>query len=218
MFTGLISHIGSVRQFRRISDAALLTINAPLDFLSDVKIGDSISVNGACLTVVSIDDESFSVDVSPETLSRTTIGKWETGRKINLEKSLKANDRLGGHFVLGHIDGVGQLKSSLPLSNCKQMTFECGSEMTKMIIPKGSIAIDGVSLTIVERKENSFSVAVIPHTLKSTTLGNLLDGDYVNIELDVLARYVYHLITNFSSQFVKEKFGYDVDKLREEGF
>ena len=218
MFTGLITHIGYVRDVKKIADGMAMSIEAPPDFLINTKVGHSISISGACLTVISIGGESFSVDVSPETLSCTTISKWDINRSVNLEKALKADDRLGGHFVMGHVDGVGKLKASAKSGDGKIMTFECDSGIAKMIVVKGSVAVDGVSLTIADKKDDSFSIAIIPHTLKSTTLGHLENGSEVNIEVDILARYIMNFMENISAGSSKKPFGYDIGKLRDEGY
>ena len=218
MFTGIITHTGSVRNSRKSGDGLVLTISCPRDFLPEVEIGESISVSGACLTITSFTDDSFTVDVSSETLSHTTIPRWKPGDMVNLERSLQLKDRLGGHFVMGHVDGSAKLKSSKNSGDGKVLTFECSDEICRMIIPKGSVAIDGISLTPIEVENESFSVAVIPHTLKSTTLGNLKTGDDVNVEIDVFARYVWNFLNGLTQKRGSKKGAITLEKLKDEGF
>lgn len=218
MFTGLISHTGTIRDIQKSAQGINLSIESPREFFSDIKTGDSISVSGACLTVVSMRVNYFLVDVSSETLSKTTISKWRPGQVVNLEKSLRPSDRIGGHFVMGHIDGVGKLKLSKLSGESRILTFESDPGIIEMIVPKGSVAIDGISLTPVDRKDTEFSTAVIPHTLHLTTLGNLKSGDEVNIEIDIFARYIFNFLKNIDSGSSEKKSGLTLEKLRDEGY
>ncbi len=235
MFTGLIEEMGTVKSVKRRAGSMELTISgkkvtedlpsvrsnptpkgtdaAPLVRISNgVKKGDSISVNGVCLTVTSYELRvtSFKVDVSPETLKKTNLGELKTGEKVNLEKALKIGDRLGGHFVTGHIDGVGIIKKRIKEGSTFLFEIEAPDEIMNYIIPKGSIAVDGISLTIVNFSKDRFSVSVIPHTLEVTTLGFKRVGDKVNLEADMIGKYVVKLI--------KEKKGIDLDFLKRYGF
>jgi riboflavin synthase len=220
MFTGLITHIGTIKQIRQTAGGLAIATECPDGFLDDATIGESIAVSGPCLTVTSVEHgtRTFTADVSAETLERTTIGKWRIGRRVNLERSLKAGERLGGHFVMGHIDGVARLVSSGRSGDGLVMTFDCDSEISRLVAVKGSVAMDGVSLTPSEKKGNSFAVSVIPHTLDATTLGQLSIGDEVNMEADIIARYILNLLESIHPGSSKKPFGYDIDKLRNEGF
>jgi riboflavin synthase len=189
MFTGLIEHLGSV--VRRIEqppgcrleiDAGPVAINA--------QIGDSISINGCCLTVVAIEQSCLAFEAGAETLGRTNLGALKAGARVNLERSLRVGDRMGGHFVTGHIDGVGYLDRRVDDPPWAEFWFRVPEQLTQQMAPKGSIAVDGVSLTLVQVTSNQFSVALIPHTLAVTRIGQLAPGDAVNIETDVLAKYV----------------------------
>ena len=160
------------------------------DFAGQLTLGESVAVNGACLTVVERDAESFRFQVGPETLLRTNLGELRPGDRVNLERSLRAGDRLGGHWVQGHVDGVGRVDQRLPEGEWETVWFRCPSELTMQMVPKGSIAVDGISLTVVAVERERFSVALIPHTLAVTTLGVMKPGDAVNLETDILAKYV----------------------------
>ena len=160
------------------------------DVAADAKLGDSIAMNGCCLTVVAIDRQRLSFDAGPETLKRTNLGRLIVGSPVNLERSLKVGDRLGGHYVSGHIDAVGSLVSRLDEKDWSTFWFGMPGELSRQMVSKGSIAVDGVSLTLVDVTADRFSVALIPHTLKVTTLGRLQVGDPVNLETDLLAKYV----------------------------
>ena len=155
-----------------------------------MAIGDSIAINGCCLTVIGIDGDRFAFQAGEETLRRTNLGRLQAGSRANVERSLKAGDRLGGHFVMGHIDGPGTLASRRDDGDWATFRFTAAGELTRQMASKGSIAIDGVSLTLVDVENSGFSVALIPHTLSVTTLGRLQPGDTVNLETDVLAKYV----------------------------
>lgn len=193
MFTGIIEETGKVKSF----DGKKLVIECS-KVLERTQIGDSIAIDGCCQTVVSMTQNSFSADVSAETL-RITKG-FKAGEEVNLERALTPQTRMGGHIVQGHVDGVAKYLGS--------MTFEISEELDKYIVYKGSIAVDGVSLTVSKNQNRTFSVAVIPHTLENTTLKNLRTGDFVNIETDILGRYVekflYSKNNNITEDFLKE--------------
>ncbi|MGQ9695682.1 MAG: riboflavin synthase [Thermodesulfobacteriota bacterium] len=189
MFTGIIQDKGRVALVERQSKGLTLKISTNLD-LSSLKIGDSIAVDGVCLTVVELAGQSFLVEVSPETRQRTTLAKIKEGQEVNLELPLKMSDLLGGHFVAGHVDGTGEIVALIPEGNSQRYFFRTSPEITKYLIPKGSVAVDGISLTIVDCQREEFSVVVIPHTAAKTTLGKKKVGDQVNLEVDLLAKYI----------------------------
>ena len=194
MFTGIIQSVGRmVRLEPRGGDVRLVVDTAELD-LSDVQLGDSIAVSGVCLTAVTLEARGFSADVSNETLSLTTLGKLKAGDPVNLEKALRLADRLGGHLVSGHVDGIGRVVSIKPEGDSKLFTFEVAPAQARYLVEKGSVGIDGISLTIFSVKDNNFSVELIPHTLRSTTLGFKQPGDSVNIENDMLVKYVEKIL------------------------
>ena len=193
MFTGIIEAIGTiVRVESRSGDTRLVVDAGGLD-ASDVSIGDSICVAGVCLTAVAIDAATFAADVSTETLSCTTLGMLKSGDCVNLEKSLRLSDRLGGHLVSGHVDGVGRVVAVEADARSQRWTFEVPAELSRYIAAKGSICVDGVSLTVNEITSNRFGVNLIPHTIGATTFQHKHIGDAVNIEVDLIARYVERL-------------------------
>lgn len=218
MFTGLITHIGQVGNVKRQSDGISLTIACPDGFMDDVNIGDSIAVSGACLTVTQLKGNQFISDVSRETIGCSTISKWFKGRKANLEKSLKASGNLGGHFVMGHVDGTARLVKNEKAGEGSIFTFETSKEIAGMIVPKGSVSIDGVSLTPASSEKTKFGIAVIPHTLANTTLADLSTGDEVNVEIDIFARYIFEFLKNTGNLPDTKESNLTIDELREEGF
>jgi riboflavin synthase len=189
MFTGLIEEVGTVRRLERGPDGGKLSVRAKT-VLEGTKIGDSIATNGACLTVISLDPEGFVVECMPETLARTTLGQAGPGAIVNLERSLRWGDRLGGHLVLGHADGVGEVLSVRRAGIAWEVRISLPEELRGAVAAKGSIAIDGISLTVMRVDAEAFEVGIIPHTLKETTLRAVKAGMRVNLEADVLARYV----------------------------
>jgi riboflavin synthase len=189
MFTGLVEQLAAVDQLIPAPPGVRLVIRAPL-FAQDMQVGASIAVNGCCLTVVDVQAETFGFDAGAETLSRTNLGRLTAGSCVNLERSLRVGDRLGGHFVTGHIDGVGHLEKRVDDKDWSTFWFRVPSGLSRQMASKGSVAVDGVSLTLVDVENDRFSVALIPHTLQVTTLGPLRVGDPVNLETDVLAKYV----------------------------
>lgn len=193
MFTGIITDIGTVRAVETsAAHDARFEIETAFD-LSDVAIGASIACAGACLTVIEKTGDTFAVQASAETLSKTTLGGWRVGTRINLERALKLGDELGGHIVTGHVDGVGRVKAVTPVQDSLKLDFQAPEDIARFIAAKGSVTVDGVSLTVNAVNGDGFSVNIIPHTQQETTLGGLAAGDAVNLEIDVLARYVARL-------------------------
>ena len=189
MFTGIIEGLGTIAGIRSAGQGKRLTVEA--DFLLDqTKIGDSISVSGACLTAVKIDGKRFEVDVSPETLQTTTFGQAKIGDRLNIERAMRLSDRIDGHLVSGHIDGTGVIKQKESLSNAVIISVEVGESLAQYMIIKGSVAMDGISLTLNTCESDNFSVSIIPHTAKLTTIGLKNKGDRVNIETDMIGKYV----------------------------
>jgi len=194
VFTGITAAMGSVRRLTRRGDDALLEIDTSLE-LGDVRIGDSIAVSGACLTVTALGGGGFAADVSAETLSRTTLKVAKAGDRVNLEKALRIGDPLGGHIVLGHVDGVGTIREKTVRSRSVVFGFEVDPGLSRYIVEKGSVAVDGISLTVNNCEKNVFYVNIIPHTASGTTLGIKTVSERVNIETDILARYLEKLIS-----------------------
>ena len=194
IFTGLIIEVGRVRRFDRRADGAYLAIEAG-KVLEGTRIGDSISINGVDLTVIEIGSDFFSADASLETLKRSTLGELRPGRRVNLERALAVGERLGGHMVQGHVDGTGELVTVIEEGNAYRMRFGFPLELGRYIAMKGSITVDGISLTVAGLGDDWFEVAIIPHTWRETILSELKDGDRVNLEVDVLAKYVERLLT-----------------------
>jgi riboflavin synthase len=186
MFTGLVREVGTVLSM----DEGRLVIETTLA----AELGDSIAVNGACLTVVAHANDTLAFDAVPETLLRTSLGDLHTGSRVNLEPALRAGDALGGHYVQGHVDGVGSVRDVVPEGDGKRMTFAAPPEILRYVVEKGSIAVEGTSLTVATVDDDGFAVALIPHTLEHTTLGGLQREDRVNLEVDVLAKYVEKLL------------------------
>ncbi len=193
MFTGLIAELGTVERLAEGSTSCQLTVRAQ-KILPGVKIGDSIAVNGVCLTVVHLQGNRFTADVMPETVRRTTLRQLQPGDRVNLEKALRPTDGLDGHIVQGHVEGVGTIREIAPEGNALVYHIETPKELLRYIVEKGSVAIDGISLTVTETDDTGFSVSLIPHTAKMTTLGYKSVGDSVNLETDILARYVEKML------------------------
>jgi riboflavin synthase len=192
MFTGIVSGLGQVRRLRR-GELLDLTIATSFD-TSAIPIGASIACSGACLTVVAVEPGAFSAQASAETLARTTLGAWEKGTPVNLEKSLRVGDELGGHLVLGHVDGLARIVERRPEAESVRFVFEAPEELALFIAPKGSVALDGVSLTVNEVSGNRFSVNIIPHTLSCTNFAEAHPGQQMNLEIDLIARYVARIL------------------------
>ena len=194
MFTGIIQGLGTLIEKRPAGGGMIFGLEADFQ-LADPEEGESIAVNGACLTARNIKGRRFYVDVSPESLERTGLGRLQTGNRVNLERALRLSDRLGGHLVSGHIDAQGQVQQRRSTGSFTLFTFSLDSSLTKYVIEKGSITIDGVSLTVNTCDRSQFSVSVIPHTLAVTALGELKVGDRVNVEVDMIGKYVEKLLT-----------------------
>ncbi len=207
MFTGLIENIGTITAIRKTGAGIKLALKPDTEM--DCITGDSVSVNGVCLTVVeSVQDITF--EISPETMKSTNLGELKINKRVNLERALRPFDRLGGHIVTGHVDGIGSILDKRPVGEYTFYTFEAPAEILKYIVKKGSIAVDGISLTVVELDSRSFSVAIIPHTLDATNLGDKGIGDKVNLEVDILGKYVEKFMNRQSSdlklmELLKEK-------------
>lgn len=193
MFTGIVESVGRIAALEARADGALLTVEAGAAS-EGVRIGDSVALDGCCLTVVRIDGEVLCFEAVAETLALTSIGERKAGDRLNLERALPASGRLDGHIVQGHVDGTGQVRGIERSGDDVRMTIACELELAELLVPKGSIAIDGVSLTVVDPKADAFSVALIPHTLAVTTLADREPGDRVNLEADVIGKYVRHYL------------------------
>ena len=216
MFTGLVAELGTVQRLARQGNSYHLTVDAK-KVLNNLKIGDSVAVNGACLTVVRMDEGGFTADVMPETVRLTNIGSLQPGSKVNLERTLRLCDGLDGHIVSGHVEGLGTIAERRPEGIAVVVTIATPSELLKYIIKKGSIAIDGISLTVTEVTDTSFSVSLIPHTAKETTLGFKKVGDSVNLETDILGKYVERMLT-WKQKQEKQADTLDKNMLLENGF
>jgi len=210
MFTGLIEEIGFVGRVDEKQNGKRLLIHAAL-IMQDLKIDDSISINGVCLTAVAVDKNQFAVDVIAETLRKTSIGEWRTSTRVNLERALRADSRLGGHFVQGHVDAVASISEVQSHQNEWLLTLEVPQHLRKYVILHGSIALDGVSLTVARWQPPLATVALIPHTLKKTTLSERRAGDKINLEVDILGKYVESIL--FSDEP-----GLDESKLKSMGY
>lgn len=212
MFTGLIEELGEVKLRKQKSNILILGIQGK-KILENSKVGDSISVDGVCLTVSDIKNRILHFDVMAETLKVSTLGSLRIGNRVNLEPALRVADRLGGHFVTGHIDGKGEITEITPEQDSKKIRIAVSSGLTGYIVPKGSIAVDGISLTVVEVEEDYFTISLIPYTLGHTTLGMKREGDRVNVELDILAKYVAKLKVqkeqkkNYLRELLKDSIG-----------
>lgn len=193
MFSGIIEELGAVQAIQKSLGGAKFSILASI-ILDDLHVGDSVSVSGTCLTVIKIEDQSFSVDVSTETLNRTILGNVPVGTPLNLERAMKLNARMGGHLVTGHVDGVGTLRAREQDGNATYLTVEAPEDIMRYCVLKGSITMDGISLTINGVTGRSFNVAIIPHTAKVTTMGLKQIGDSVNLESDLIGKYVERLL------------------------
>jgi riboflavin synthase len=215
MFTGIVEEMGAVTMMEKTLAGTRVTLLAST-VLSDMKIGDSVSVNGICLTVVAKGERDFSVEVSPETLSVTTLGQLLPGTPVNLERPMKLNERIGGHLVAGHVDGVGTIRCRQQEGNAIFFTIEAPPEILRYCVLKGSITVDGISLTINDVTQYGFTIAVIPHTAKVTTLGLKQVNDTVNLEADLIGKYVERLLQE-RSQLTKTTPVIDKDYLQKRG-
>jgi riboflavin synthase len=215
LFTGIIEELGAVKAVGRGRDSAVLQVQASL-VTADLKKGDSVSVNGVCLTVIDFTDKAFSAEVMAETLRKSNLGRLKTGDRVNLERALRPTDRLGGHLVSGHIDGVGRIKSVSKEDIATVFAIEAPEDVLRYIVKKGSVAIDGISLTVVDFDKAGFRVSIIPHTASLTTLGTKGAGDTVNLESDMIAKYVERLFPGGGKG--EGKGGVDKGFLAEHGF
>ena len=215
MFTGIVEEMGAVMSLEKTLAGTRMTLLASL-VMSDLKIGDSVSVSGVCLTAISKGENNFTVEVSPETLSVTTLGHLTAGAPVNLERAMKLNERIGGHLVAGHVDGVGTVRSRHQEGNAIFFTIEAPPEVLRYCVVKGSITVDGISLTINDVTAHGFSGAIIPHTAKVTTLGLKQVNDVVNLESDLIGKYVERLLQE-RSQLPKTTPIIDKDYLQKRG-
>ncbi|MGH7251934.1 MAG: riboflavin synthase [Nitrospiraceae bacterium] len=216
MFTGIVEEMGVVKTLDKGVSGTRLSILASL-VLGDLAVGASISVNGACLTVVSVGEREFAVEVSPETLAVTTLGQLGAGTPVNLERAMRVHERIGGHLVAGHVDGVGSIRNRTPEGNAIVLTIEAPKEVLRYCVHKGSITLDGISMTINEVGDRTFSVAVIPHTAKATTLGLKKPGETVNLEADLIGKYVERLLQDRGHLPAKPAPGIDREYLQKRG-
>lgn len=194
MFTGIIEELGTVRALTARSGGKKISIDAKIT-LEGIEVGSSIAVNGVCLTVTEMDNTSFSAYISQETLNTTTFGKLRVGEKVNLERPMRFSDRLGGHLVTGHVDATGYIRGVTRRGEVSIFTIEVPVHILPYIVPKGSVSVDGISLTVNDIKSNRFTVAIIPHTAQMTTLGFKKIGDSVNIETDIIGKYVERFVS-----------------------
>lgn len=219
MFTGIIEEIGTVKEFTKSGNNAFIVVecskileNSSLLTAYCSLIGESIAIDGVCQTVTKFDKSSFSVQVSSETLNVTTFSKLKKGDKVNLERALSVNGRLSGHIVTGHIDGLAKVKTIQKLSEFYNIKFEIEHKLAKYVAKKGSVTLNGISLTVADISGNEFSVAIIPHTFENTNLKYLQTGDFVNFEVDILAKYVEKILSTGNNKAIDENF------LKENGF
>jgi riboflavin synthase len=218
MFTGIIESLGTIKETRQTGHSLRLIFDAGFD-LAGSKVGDSICVNGACLTAVEISGSSFQADVSPETLARTTFGKARVKERVNLERALRLSDRLDGHLVTGHIDGAGVIRQRKTVGNAVIITIAVPGELARYMIEKGSVAVDGISLTINRCDREDFEVSIIPHTAALTTIGFKNVGAAVNIETDLIGKYVERFVNKRSGGDQKDATGkIDMSLLARSGF
>ncbi len=211
MFTGIVEEMGSVKTLRREAGAARLTVSAST-VLGGTAVGDSICVNGVCLTVVEMGRADFSADVAVETLKVTNLGDLKIGTKVNLERALQLSARIGGHLVTGHVDAVGRIREKKQEGNSWRIVIEAPETALRYIIKKGSVAVDGISLTVADVDRTGFSIAMIPHTARLTTLGFKSAGDSVNLETDIIGKYVERLLSG------RAESGVNLELLKKAGF
>ena len=217
MFTGIILGRGTVVEKRSSGSGVIFSLEAGFD-LTEPDEGESIAVNGVCLTARNISGRRFTVDVSPESLDRTNLGKLSVGSKVNLERALRLSDRLGGHMVSGHVDAVATVVERRPLGNFVQFTFAVPPGLARYFIEKGSVAIDGTSLTVNKCDNRTFSIVVIPHTMEVTLLGALREGDAVNIEVDLIGKYVEKMLQAGPDALQERESGVNPEFLVRHGF
>ena len=215
MFSGIIEAVGTIRALRKDAGRARVAVEAA-DVLDGAKMGDSIALNGVCVTVVGFDDKAFEADLSIETLRRTNLGELAVGDGCNLERAMALGERLGGHLVSGHVDGVGRIRSRKSEGDSIWLTIEAPVEVMRYVVYKGSVAVDGISLTVAARGEETLSVSIIPHTSEQTTLTRKKDGARVNLEADLIGKYVEKLLAPHAAAGKRE--GLTVEKLKEQGY
>ena len=215
MFSGIIETIGAIRSLRKDAKGARIAIEAP-GLLNGVRLGDSIALNGVCVTVVDFDERKFEADLSIETLRRTNLGELAVGDGCNLERAMALGERLGGHLVSGHVDGVGRIKSRKNEGDSIWLTFEAPVEVMRYVVYKGSVAVDGISLTVAACESETFSVSIIPHTGEQTTLTDKKDGAAVNLEADLIGKYVEKLLVPHMES--RSPSGVTMEKLKEQGY
>lgn len=224
MFTGIIEEIGVIKDFVKGSSNATVIVECKKvlgEGLDKTKVGDSIAIDGVCQTVTQLSSTSFSAQVSSETLNLTSFQNLKKGQKVNLERALTLNSRLGGHIVSGHVDGLGKIKKIEKLSEFYNISFEVESDLSRYIAKKGSVTINGISLTVADIRNNEFSVAVIPHTYLNTSLNTLSNGAFVNIEVDILAKYVEKILSTGNNEGIGVNLGTNTlneNFLKENGF
>ncbi len=219
MFTGIVEGLGTVKTVKRAGGGVQMDIQG--DFpLEDVRVGDSLCVSGVCLTTVEVKDNTFEVDVAPETLSKSTFGQTKVGDRVNLERALSLGDRLGGHLVSGHVDGIGTVKAKRPAGNAMIFIFGVSEDIARYVIQKGSVAVDGISLTVNACQARAFEVSIIPHTTSITTLGFKNVGDLVNVEADMVGKYIERFTQHAAKgvQGPKNREAIDVGTLTKAGF
>ena len=217
MFTGIVEEIGTIQNIQKGRHSAILSIQADL-ILSDLKIGDSVAVNGVCLTATSLSSQGFTADVMHETLDRSSLSQLKNGSHVNLERAMPADGRFGGHIVAGHVDGTGTIQKIRRDDTAIWYTIQAGPSILRYIVEKGSITIDGISLTVARVSAGDFSISAIPHTVQITTLGERREGDLVNLENDIIGKYVEKLLTPADPQPAKDtltkdfllRCGYDI--------
>ena len=218
MFTGIIEAVGTLAELRRQGEDMALTVHAPtLDF-GDVKLGDSIATNGVCLTVVALGDKSYTADVSLETLSRTGFAEAKVGDPVNLEKALMPSSRLGGHLVSGHVDGIGEVKSKSSSGRAIEYWIKAPAALSRYIAEKGSIAVDGISLTVNAVQGDLFRLTIVPHTAQETTIARWKPGHRVNLEVDQIARYLERLMQGRGQDQEQNASSLTLEKLAQSGF
>lgn len=217
MFTGIIEELGIIQEIKKGSKSSKLLIKAN-KVLEETKVGDSICTNGVCLTVTDLKINSFEADIMPETLRRSNLGDLKVGSKVNLERALTLQSRLGGHIVSGHIDGTGEVISLVKEDNATWVTIKTTSDILRYIVLKGSITIDGISLTVAYVDDKSFKVSIIPHTAQETTLLNKTNGDTVNLECDVISKYIEKLMGFVPMDKCNESISITEDFLKSNGF
>jgi riboflavin synthase len=221
MFTGIIEAVGKVAGIERAGDSIRLTIAAS-KIAEDVAIGDSVAIDGVCLTVTQINAPQVSFDAVHETMRRTTLGQLQSGDSVNLERSLPVGGRLGGHIVQGHVDGTGRIASIRPIGNSWFVYIDASPEMMRYVVTKGSVAVDGISLTVAESEDRTFALSIIPHTWENTTLHEKRAGDSVNVECDILGKYVEKMLGGYGvgsdGSATRERGGVSMDLLARSGY